>query len=63
MFNNAVRETALNRETSYIFEDIEKRIADIEISEDLKKLWGNYTKNYRYAEDITYEDVISVLKH
>ncbi|MFT9493997.1 nucleotidyl transferase AbiEii/AbiGii toxin family protein [Anaerosolibacter sp.] len=62
LFANAAKKTSTNRGTTHIFEDLEKRIASIENSEDLKRQWGKYTKNYRYAEDISYEDVIEALK-
>ncbi|MCK5156663.1 MAG: nucleotidyl transferase AbiEii/AbiGii toxin family protein [Spirochaetales bacterium] len=62
LFIHAVRKTALQRETSYIFENIEKRIVGIENSDNLHRQWSNYTRNYHYAELITYTDIISVLK-
>ena len=62
LFIHAVRKTALQRKTSYIFENIEKRIAGIENSDNLHRQWSNYTRNYHYAELITYADIISVLK-
>lgn len=62
LFADAARKTSTNRGTIHIFEELEKRINSIENSEGLKKLWKKYIKNYRYAKDISYEDVIEPLK-
>ncbi|SNS20250.1 Predicted nucleotidyltransferase component of viral defense system [Anaerovirgula multivorans] len=61
LFADAVRKTSANRGTTHIFEDIENRINNIGNSEDFKKQWMKYTKNYRYAEDISYGDIIEIL--
>lgn len=62
VFKEALKSTAAHRETSHIFNDISKRIDEIENSETLKKRWSKYTKDYRYAEDIVYDDIIDALK-
>lgn len=62
LFNEAVLKTSKHRGTTHIFEDIQKRISVIENSKDLKKLWDKYKKNYSYAKDILFEDIVYVLK-
>jgi predicted nucleotidyltransferase component of viral defense system len=34
----------------------------IERVQDLKKRWDKYRKDYEYAKDITYEDIMDVIK-
>ncbi len=58
----AIRKTAEHRETIHIFNDIDKRIKDLEKSDTLRSRWMKYTKDYRYAEDISYDDVIEALR-
>jgi predicted nucleotidyltransferase component of viral defense system len=58
IFTVATKKTSANRGTTHIFDDPKKRIASIESSEELKRQWMKYTNNYRYAEDISFEDVI-----
>lgn len=62
LFVDALNKTSEHRESRHIFIDIEKRVDNIEKSEDLKKRWLKYTKNYRYAEEITYEDVLKSIR-
>ncbi len=61
VFSEALKSTAEHRETSHIFKNINQRINEIRKSEVLKTRWIKYTKNYNYANDITYEDVIAVI--
>lgn len=61
IFGEAVIKTAEHRGTIHIFDGIEKRIAVIESSKDLQNLWSKYRKNYRYAKEISYEEVLNVL--
>lgn len=62
VFKEALKSTVAHRETSHIFNDISKRIDEIENSETLKKRWSKYTKDYRYAEDIEYSHIIDALR-
>jgi len=62
IFKEALKKTAEHRETTHIFIDLQKRIESIERSETLGKRWLKYTKDYRYADSILYEDVIKTLK-
>lgn len=54
--------TIEHRETTHILNDTLERIKTIESSEILKDRWTRYSKNYPYAEDITYEDTVDALK-
>ena len=62
LFNDAVLKTSGHRGTTHIFEDIQKRISVIESSKDLKASWSKYRKNYSYAKDISFEEIVVVLK-
>ena len=62
VFKEALKSTAAHRETSHIFNDISKRIDEIETSETLKNRWNKYTRDYRYAEGIIYGDIIESLR-
>jgi hypothetical protein len=61
MFAKAVVETSKQRGTTHIFKNTEKIISTIENSSDLKNLWEKYKKNYSYATDISFSDIIKVL--
>lgn len=63
VFKEALKSTAIHRDTSYILNDMGKRINEIEKSESLKQRWKKYTKNYSYAKNIKYEDIINSLKN
>lgn len=62
VFKEALKSTAVHRETTHIFNDTKTRLNEIENSETLKKRWIKYTKDYKYAKDITYNDIIESLK-
>ncbi|KAF0091962.1 MAG: Abortive phage infection protein [Fusobacteria bacterium] len=62
LFIKALRNTAEHRKTTHIFENIKNRIKKIENSKSLELLWIKYTRNYRYAKDIAYSNVIESLK-
>lgn len=62
LFVEALNKTSEHRESRHILSDVEKRVTDLEKSEDLKKRWLKYTKYYRYAEAITYEDVLKSIR-
>lgn len=62
VFKEAIKSTAAHRETSHIFNDISKRIDEIENSETLKRRWSKYTKDYRYAKDIQYSNIMDALR-
>lgn len=62
LFNEAVLKTSKHRGSTHIFDDTQKRISVIENSKDLKRLWEKYKKNYSYAKDISFDDIVYVLK-
>lgn len=47
---------------NYMFERFMERLKVISGSESLRSRWIQYTKDYRYAEGITYEDVLDAIK-
>lgn len=62
IFVEAITSTATHRETTHIFNSISNRLEEISGSEVLRSRWAKYTKDYRYAEGITYEDVMDAIK-
>lgn len=61
IFEEALRSTAKHRETTHIFNNISNQLVEIKESEVLKSRWSKYTRDYRYANGISYEDVMDVL--
>lgn len=62
LFSEALKKTIEYRETTHILADTLERINRIETSKMLKDRWTRYSKNYPYANNITYEDTIETLK-
>lgn len=62
VFVEALRSTATHRETTHIFNSLSNRLEEISDSEALRSRWLKYTKNYRYADGITYEDVLDAIR-
>ena len=58
----ALKATAQHRGSTEQIADMEGILKQISESEDLKDMWEKYRKKYPYASDITYEDVLEVLK-
>lgn len=44
VFNEALRATAIHRETTHIFDNIDDRLKEISASESLRSRWIKYTK-------------------
>ena len=63
VFKEALKSTAAHRQTSHIFNDLSKRIDEIQNSQILKNRWSKYTRDYRYAKNIEYDDIIDVLRN
>lgn len=62
LLKQAIENKFKDRET---FENLKTVVAifnKIKTSERLQKLWNVYTKNYSYAEDITFNNVIDTLE-
>lgn len=62
ILRNAIINTFKERETTYYLKNIDKQIIEIENSEDLREIWKNYQKKFSYANEISFEDIISVIK-
>ncbi|SCZ78552.1 Nucleotidyl transferase AbiEii toxin, Type IV TA system [Acidaminobacter hydrogenoformans DSM 2784] len=58
IFLDALKSTAAHRGTTHIFINISNRLAEISESEALISRWSKYTRDYRYAEAITFEDIM-----
>jgi len=58
----AIKNTSVKRKTEDFINNSNKYINLIEKDDILQKLWSNYIKNYEYAKDITYEDIIKAIK-
>lgn len=63
LLKKALKATAMHRGTTEEIADIPKLMKIIENSEDLKKMWDKYRKEFSYAADISYEQLIIVLKN
>lgn len=62
IFVDALKSTATHRETTHIFTNISSRLDEISGSDTLRSRWSKYTKDYRYADGITYEDVMEAIR-
>lgn len=62
VLKQAIINKFLERGTYEYLENIEKCMAEIENSEDLKEIWKNYQNKFSYAEDISYQDTINAIK-
>ncbi len=62
LFHNALKATTEYRGTSGQFTDVEQLLINIERSTALQDTWEKYRKQFFYAEKITYQNVIDVLK-
>ena len=61
MLAQAIKETSKHRETYNIISDkniVEDVINSIKNDKDLKQQWNKYQKNYEYAKEIKYEQLI-----
>ncbi len=62
LFAEALEKTIEHRGARNQIKDYMDTFAIIENSEDLKRMWSNYQKQFAYAKDIGYEMVIERLK-
>ncbi len=63
VFREALEKTIEHRGTKNQINNFSDTLAIIEASEDLKKMWNNYQKQFTYAKDISYEDIVELLKN
>ena len=57
-FDEALKKTIEHRGTKNQIKDFNDTLAIIENSDDLKRMWNNYQKQFAYAKDIEYSLII-----
>ena len=62
ILNEALRATAKHRGSTEQISDVEDILKQISESDELKDMWSKYQKKFAYANDISYEKIIDVLK-
>jgi len=62
IFEEALKNTAIHRESNHIFKNMDIRIQEISNSRVLKSRWISYSRDYGYASQITYNDVMEALR-
>jgi len=66
IFHEALKQTANNRKSSFIFDNIEMRIDEFAHSQTLQARWKTYQKTYQktylYSTEIRYNEIIEVIK-
>ena len=62
VFDDALRATASHRGTTQQIADVPAILHNIEESPELKTMWDKYRKQFAYAADIEYGQIMTVLK-
>ncbi len=62
LFLEALKATAIHRGSQEKIVDVGGIIEQISSNNDLKKMWGKYQKKYVYACNISYENIMDMLK-
>ena len=62
VFIDALNATAAHRGTARQIADVPAILRNIEESSELKNMWSKYRKQFAYAADIEYDQIITVLK-
>lgn len=62
VFAEALKATAAHRGTEQQIADVPAILHNIEESPELKTMWDKYRKQFAYAADIQYEQIMTVLK-
>ena len=62
IFKEALKATAIHRGSLDKIADVKGIIEQISSSADLNDMWVKYQKKFSYSKDITYENVIDLLK-
>lgn len=62
VFTDALKATANHRGTTEQIADISSILHNIEESPELKTMWDKYRKQFSYAKDITYEQIMDSIK-
>lgn len=63
LFAEALEKTIEHRGTRNQINDYMDTLTIIENSEDLRRMWNNYQKQFAYAKDISFERVCSVIEN
>lgn len=63
IFKEALKATAIHRGSLEKIDDVNGIMAQISSSDDLKNMWDKYQKKFAYAKEITYENVMDVLRN
>ncbi len=62
VFADALKATANHRGTTNQIADVPSILHNIEESPELKTMWDKYRKQFSYAKDITYEQIMDSIK-
>ena len=62
VFEDALKATANHRGTTDQIADVPNILHNIEESPELKTMWDKYRKQFSYAKDITYEQIMDSIK-
>ena len=62
VFTDALKATAAHRGTTQQIADVPSILRNIEESLELKTMWDKYRKQFAYAKDITYEQIMDSVK-
>ena len=62
IYKEALKATAEHRGSTEQISDVESILKQISESDDLKDMWRKYQKKFAYASDISYQNVLEVLR-
>ena len=62
IFTDALEATAEHRGSTELISDVEGILKQISESDELRDMWKKYQKKFTYASEISYEDVLVVLR-
>ena len=62
VFAEALKATAAHRGTTAQIADVKGIMQNIEESSELRAMWDKYRKQFAYARDIEYENILNVLR-
>lgn len=62
VLSEALKATAQKRETEYHLRDAQEIFGEVQNDIGMQKLWGSYQKKFSYAAEISWEDVMRVVK-
>lgn len=62
IYKEALKATTKHRGSTEQIADVVSILKQISESDDLKAMWSKYQKKFAYASDISYEDVLGVLR-